>query len=128
VLGDVNGQLQPVFTKLATLHAKNSFSLAIVAGNLFSDDDDTVSDLLAERITIPLPTYFTVGMSPLPDRIVQKLEKDEEVRIKLIFTFEVRVPLLIPTSQDLPQPPLSRETQYYKDLRGYQNSHTWWTT
>jgi hypothetical protein len=83
--------LQPVFTKLATLHAKNNFSLAIVAGNLFSEDNDTISDLLAERITIPLPTYFTVGTSPLPERIIQKLEKDEEVVISSLFTFKVKL-------------------------------------
>lgn len=79
VLGDVNGQLRPVFKKLSTLHAKNNFSLAIVAGNLFSQDDETVSELLAGTITVPLPTYFTVGSTPLPQRIVESIEKDEEV-------------------------------------------------
>jgi hypothetical protein len=60
------------------LHAKNNFSFAIIAGNLFSEDNDVVSDLLADKITIPLPTYFTVGTSPLPQRIIEKIEKDEE--------------------------------------------------
>jgi len=80
-LGDVNGQLQPVFRKLSTLHAKNNFSFALVAGNLFLEDSDAVSDLLADQITIPLPTYFTAGTIPLPQRIIEKIENDEEVRI-----------------------------------------------
>lgn len=81
VLGDVNGQLKPVFNKLSTLHAKNSFALAIVSGNLFAEDNDTVSDLLSNNIAVPFPTYFTVGTAPLPQRIIEKIEKDEEVRL-----------------------------------------------
>ncbi|PQE29264.1 putative meiotically up-regulated protein [Rutstroemia sp. NJR-2017a BBW] len=79
VLGDINGQLQSAFVKLTSLHSKNNFSVAIVAGNLFDGDDDAVADLLAGRITVPLPTYFTVGTSPLPPRIIEKIEKDEEI-------------------------------------------------
>jgi hypothetical protein len=71
--------LEPVFTKLTALHKKNNFALAIVAGNLFSEDNDVVVNLLAGKIEIPLPTYFTVGTSPLPGRIIEKLERDEEV-------------------------------------------------
>jgi hypothetical protein len=77
----VNGQFQTLFTKLTTLHGKNSFSFAIIAGNLFANDDDAVSDLLAERISVPLPTYFTVGSNPLPQRVVDKLLKDEDVSL-----------------------------------------------
>jgi hypothetical protein len=72
--------LQPAFAKLKSLHSKNNFSVAIVTGNLFDGDDDAVADLLAGNIAIPLPTYFTVGTSPLPPRIIEKIEKDEEVR------------------------------------------------
>ncbi len=86
MLGDVNGQLQPVFKKISTLHEKNKFSLAIVAGNLFSEDNDSVSGLLAGNISIPLPTYFTVGITPLPQRIIDKIEKDEEVSVNLSLT------------------------------------------
>jgi hypothetical protein len=87
VLGDANGQLQAVFKKISTLHEKNKFSLAIVAGNLFSRDDDSVSELLADNISIPLPTYFTVGTTPLPQRIIEKIEKDEEVSIHSLVFF-----------------------------------------
>jgi hypothetical protein len=61
------------------LHAKNNFSLALVCGNLFSEDNDDVANLLSGNITIPLPTYFTVGSTPLPQRIIEKIDKDEEV-------------------------------------------------
>ncbi len=71
-----------VFTKLANLHTKNNFSFAIVAGNLFSEqDDDDVARLLAGTIVVPLATYFTVGTTALPSRILEKIEKDEEVRL-----------------------------------------------
>lgn len=81
MLGAINGQLHAAFTKLSTLHAKNTFSFAIVTGDLFAEDNDAVTELLAGNIIVPLPTYFTVGTSPLPARIIEKLEKDEEVSL-----------------------------------------------
>ena len=77
----MNGQFKTLFTKLTTLHAKNNFSFAIITGNFFADDDDAVSDLLADRVSVPLPTYFTVGTHPLPQRVVDKLSKDEDVSL-----------------------------------------------
>ncbi|PTB62933.1 hypothetical protein BBK36DRAFT_1136460 [Trichoderma citrinoviride] len=81
VLGSLNGQLEPAFKKLATLHAKNQFSLAILAGDVFTTDtdDETISALLGGSIEVPLPTYFTVGIHPLPPRIAAKIEADEEI-------------------------------------------------
>jgi hypothetical protein len=79
VIGAVNGQLKSVFAKVAKLQEKNNFSLAIVTGDLFAEDDETVADLLAENISIPLPTYFTVGIKTLPQSVVDKLTKDDEV-------------------------------------------------
>ncbi|KAF7885338.1 uncharacterized protein EAF01_011403 [Botrytis porri] len=84
VLGDVNGHIRNVFTKLTSLQLKNNFALAIVAGNLFAgaedtEAEDTVTDLIAGKIPIPLPTYFTVGSLPLPKRIIEKIEKEEEI-------------------------------------------------
>ncbi|PSR86988.1 cwfJ domain-containing protein [Coniella lustricola] len=78
VLGNVNGQLQSAFSKLTTLHSKNNFAFAIVAGNLFApEDDDAVTDLLAGKITIPVTTYFTVGTHALPQQIVEKIVNEE---------------------------------------------------
>lgn len=87
VFGSVNGQLRSAFSKLSTLHAKNVFSLAIVTGNLFGEaqDDEQLTDLLEGRIEVPCPTYFTVGTIPLPPRIVEKIEKDEEIAHNLHY-------------------------------------------
>ena len=38
-----------------------------------------MADLLAEKIEVPLPTYFTVGTAPLPARVIERLEKEEDV-------------------------------------------------
>ncbi|MCJ1384323.1 hypothetical protein MMC17_007439 [Xylographa soralifera] len=82
VIGAIAGQLSPVFQKLSKLHARNSFSMAIVAGDLFADpeiasleDEETVSSLLAGSFSIPLPTYFTIGIHALPQKIVNRLEE-----------------------------------------------------
>ncbi|KAF4835840.1 CWF19-like protein mug161 [Colletotrichum tropicale] len=86
VLGSLNGSLQPAFSKVATLHAKNNFSFAIVTGNLFgAEDDAAVESLLNGEIKVPLPTYFTIGTASLPPRIVAKIEADEEICENLHF-------------------------------------------
>jgi hypothetical protein len=116
VLGDINGQLQAAFKKLTTLHEKNKFSLAIVAGNLFSEDNDSVSGLLTGTITLPLPTYFTVGTSPLPQRIIDKIEKDEEVSLHslLFICYFLTSRRSVPTStfwESEARPKLSKESR-----------------
>ncbi|KAI1435383.1 CwfJ C-terminus 2-domain-containing protein-like protein [Xylaria sp. CBS 124048] len=87
VLGSPSGQLQEAFAKLETLHKKQSFSFAIVVGNLFSADEDneTVRKLLDGSIRVPLSTYFTVGTTPLPQPIVELIEKDEDICENLHF-------------------------------------------
>ncbi|OAQ72500.1 CWFJ domain-containing protein [Pochonia chlamydosporia 170] len=87
VLGSLNGQLEPALKKLATLHAKNSFSLAILTGDVFtpSTDDATVSALLDGTLEVPLPTYFTIGTHSLPPRIATKVEAEEEICHNLHF-------------------------------------------
>ncbi|EHA53148.1 cwfJ domain-containing protein [Pyricularia oryzae 70-15] len=80
VFGSVNGQLKSAFAKLATLQAKNNFAFAVVAGNLFTEaDDDSVAALLNGTLKVPLPTYFTVGSTPLPPQIVEKIVAEEEI-------------------------------------------------
>ncbi|SLM36014.1 Cwf19-like, C-terminal domain-1 [Lasallia pustulata] len=81
VIGAVGGRIATVFEKLSKLHSKNSFSLAIFVGELFanpigssSEEDEIVSALVAGKINVPLPTYFTVGRRPLPEKIVRQLE------------------------------------------------------
>ncbi|KAK4237548.1 CwfJ C-terminus 2-domain-containing protein-like protein [Achaetomium macrosporum] len=87
VFGSINGQLRSAFGKLSALHAKNNFSFAIVTGNLFSaaQDDDQLTDLLDGRIEIACTTYFTVGTVPLPARVVERIEKDEEIAPNLHY-------------------------------------------
>ncbi|OOQ84406.1 CwfJ domain protein [Penicillium brasilianum] len=90
VIGSPNCQLQAVFTKLAKLHAKQNFAFAIIVGNLFGDcsteaELNEISALLQGNIHVPLTTYFTVGSRPLPTRIVEKIEADDEVCPNLYF-------------------------------------------
>ncbi|KAK4465560.1 CwfJ C-terminus 1-domain-containing protein-like protein [Cladorrhinum samala] len=86
IFGSVNGQLRSAFSKLSSLQKKNAFNFAIVTGNLFGqDEDDELTDLLEGRIEVPCSTYFTVGNIPLPPRVIEKIEKDEEVAPNLHY-------------------------------------------
>lgn len=69
---------------------KQNFAFAIITGNLFGDcstenELDEISALLQGSINVPLPTYFTVGDRPIPTRIVEKIEADDEVCSNLYF-------------------------------------------
>ncbi|KAK5119492.1 hypothetical protein LTR85_007592 [Meristemomyces frigidus] len=82
IIGDINGKLSEVFGKLATLHLKQNFAFAIIAGNLFADPDTATDDenqelvkLLQGSITVPLPTYFALGRYALPAAVVEKLDE-----------------------------------------------------
>lgn len=86
----MNCALQEVFTKLAKLHVKQNFSFAIIAGDLFGncsseEDLNQISALLQGNISVPLPTYFTVGSHPIPTRIVERIESNDEVCSNLYF-------------------------------------------
>ncbi|KAI0103244.1 CwfJ C-terminus 2-domain-containing protein-like protein [Nemania sp. FL0031] len=87
VLGSLEGKLEEAFAKLATLHKKQNFAFAIVTGNLFASDQDneTIDKLLNGTIQVPLSTYFTIGTTPLPQPIVERIEKDEEICENLHF-------------------------------------------
>ncbi|KAF2102248.1 hypothetical protein NA57DRAFT_64789 [Rhizodiscina lignyota] len=93
VTGAVNGKFREVFAKIATLHSKNSFSLALIAGNLFADPENTseqdeqdVNDLVNGKIEVALPTYFALGSHGLPKPAIEKLEaEDGELCHNLFF-------------------------------------------
>ena len=90
VIGDVNCELRDVFTKLAKLHAKQGFSFAIIAGDLFGDNTtehelDEISSLIQGSTVVPLPTYFSLGSRPLPTRVAEKIESDDEVCPNLYY-------------------------------------------
>lgn len=81
VVGEVNGSFRSVFKKVAALHAKNHFNLAIIAGNLFAEQDDVeLDELLNGGFNVPLPTYYTVWSRSLPRTVLQRLSDDQEVR------------------------------------------------
>lgn len=90
VIGSLNGQIQPVFTKLAKLQSKQDFSFAIILGDLFGDGstEDELEDITAliqGNITVACPTYFTLGNRPLPPQVVEKIEATDEVCPNLFF-------------------------------------------
>ncbi|RDA94404.1 hypothetical protein CP533_2268 [Ophiocordyceps camponoti-saundersi (nom. inval.)] len=87
VLGSLDGELEPAAQKLATLQAKNGFSMAILTGNAFAPTlEASVCEALTNgTLTFPLPTYFTVGTHPLPEQIAAKVEADEEIGRNLYF-------------------------------------------
>lgn len=93
VIGHVHGHIQAVVQKIGTLHSKNNFAFAIVAGNLFADpsetdetSNDAVQALVDGKIDIPLPIYFALGSQPFPQAIVQKLQlSNDEVCHNLFF-------------------------------------------
>lgn len=89
----MNGHFREVFDKLSKLHEKNSFSLAIIIGDLFanpseatSEDEENVEFLISDLISVPLTTYFTVGRHPLPPQIIKKIKtSDGEIIPNLYF-------------------------------------------
>lgn len=81
VIGDVNGDFRDVFSKLAALHSKNKFALALICGNLFatpskagSNNEQEVQDLIDGKITVPLTTYFALSSTALPSSIQSKID------------------------------------------------------
>lgn len=93
VSGSPNGQFKAVLSKLNNLHAKNSFSFAIILGDVFSvpgsspdEDSEDVQLLLRGEIKVALPTYFTLGTQPLPQAIQQRIDdNDGEVCENLFY-------------------------------------------
>ncbi|KAL9101660.1 MAG: hypothetical protein Q9163_003099 [Psora crenata] len=92
VIGAIEGRFD-VFEKLSKLHAKNSFSLGLIVGDLFQgpgapsgEIEDALTSLLDGGINVPMPTYFTLGRYPLPEKVQAKLEDtDGELCSNLYF-------------------------------------------
>lgn len=81
VIGAIRGQLRNAFTKLSKLHAKNSFNFCIAVGDLFDGESEELNELLSGKLLPAIPIYFTVGQNAFPQSVVEKLSKDEDVRI-----------------------------------------------
>ena len=90
--GAIEGRFD-IFDKLAKLHMKNEFSLALILGDLFADPaqsseaaDDAIMSLLDGKVNVPFTTYFTLGGYPLPRKVQVRLEEtDGEVCSNLYF-------------------------------------------
>lgn len=90
MIGGVNSSFRDVFAKLGKLQAKQQFAFAIVAGDLFAEPSEDnqngeLDALLRGHISVPLPTYFTVGKNMIPKVVVEKLSKDDEVCENLYY-------------------------------------------
>jgi len=83
VVGATAGRLSEVLPKLTTLHTKNSFSFAILLGDIFSSTE--VEPLLRGDLKLPLTTYFTVGATPLPPAIVSRIEANAGEVVENLF-------------------------------------------
>ena len=92
VVGAVYGQFD-VFEKLSKLHQRNTFSLALIIGDLFANpkasadqSPDDLTSLLNNEITVSFPTYFALGKCPFPPSVQAKLEdNDDELCSNLYF-------------------------------------------
>lgn len=86
VVGPIQGNIEKAFQKISKLSAKTDFAFAIVTGNLFSQDlNDEAQALLSGSVTVPLPTYFTVGDHTLPEAVQDKLDSAGEVCPNLFY-------------------------------------------
>ena len=86
----MNCDFKACFTKLAKIHAKNGFSFAIIAGDLFGEasteaDLAQITALLHGTIIVPLPVYFTLAKHKLPEIVVEKLKEADEVCPNLYY-------------------------------------------
>ena len=64
--------------------------MAIITGDLFadqssSDPSEDVNALLQGSISVPLPTYFSLGSKVLPLEVIKRIESDEEICPNLFF-------------------------------------------
>jgi hypothetical protein len=88
VVGAIQGHLTNAFNKITKLHTKQSFSFAIIVGDVFGKGADIEADLdalLNGEIKVPLPTYFSVGDQALPTKVAERLESSDEVVSNLIY-------------------------------------------
>ena len=81
----MEGAFTAVFEKLAKINAKQGFTLAILLGDVFAspgdataEDEEAVLRLIEGKIKVPIPTYFTLGKQPLPQKVVEKLQASED--------------------------------------------------
>lgn len=80
VVGPIQGHIEKAFQKISKLQAKTEFAFALIVGDLFGQDlSNEAQALLSGSVTVPLPTYFTVGDHALPEAVQEKIESAGEV-------------------------------------------------
>lgn len=86
VVGPIQGHIEKAFQKIAKLNSKTSFAFALIVGDLFGDDaENEAQALLSGSVNVPLPTYFTVGNTALPQAVQKKLESTGEICSNLFY-------------------------------------------
>ena len=91
IVGATQGRLRSAFSKITKLNAKQSFSFAIMVGDVFGKDAEAEADLnalISGEIVVPLRTYFSVGDNTLPSQVTARLESSEESELvpNLVYT------------------------------------------
>ncbi|KAF2653411.1 hypothetical protein K491DRAFT_769436 [Lophiostoma macrostomum CBS 122681] len=84
IAGDVNGNIQALFDKLAAYNRKKPVAFAIVAGELFappsarsdSSHQNALEELLEGKIHPPVPCYFALARHSFPVSVQAKLSSD----------------------------------------------------
>lgn len=88
VVGAIQGHLRSAVQKISKLHSKQNFSLVLIVGDVFGEGEDAENEttaLLNGEFSITIPTYFTVGDVALPDKVIEKLQDNDEVCPNLIY-------------------------------------------
>ena len=86
MVGSIQGHLRSALGKLSKLQKKQDFSFSIVIGDLFGDGSiegqaEELDELLSGALEFPLQTYFTVGDFSLPEKVIEKLEANDEGQV-----------------------------------------------
>ncbi|CCX34365.1 CwfJ C-terminus 1-domain-containing protein-like protein [Pyronema domesticum] len=83
VVGAIKGRFAEVIPKLTALHAKQSFAFAVLTGDVLSSE--APDDLLNGELRFPLPTYFTLGTSPLPSAVINRIDNNAGEVVENLF-------------------------------------------
>jgi hypothetical protein len=64
VCGDIRGEFDQIFSKVAKLQKKNNFAVLFCVGDFFGAGTDTATQLapyISGEKEVPIPTYFILG-------------------------------------------------------------------
>ncbi|KAI7885473.1 CwfJ C-terminus 1-domain-containing protein-like protein [Mucor mucedo] len=89
VTGSTNGKFKEMFTKAKQIHEKyGPFDVHLCTGNFFGSDttEETIQELIQDKIDIPMMTYFIIGDTPFPESVQKHIEStDGEVCSNLYY-------------------------------------------